>query len=98
MHAHASIPVSDLMLVKSYLHWGTRLKFCQEAKKGSIGRSQPGRDDAVSVAGNALHLSMHAAGGLMRSRVCSQGSETTGFGGSRISASDDDNALNRMKG
>jgi hypothetical protein len=69
VHPYAPISVSSLMLVKSYFHWGTQLKFCQGTKKGSDGRSQPRRDDAVSVGGDALHRSMHAAGGLMRSRV-----------------------------
>ena len=96
MRICAAISTSDLMLIKHYLQWGTRLKFCQQVRNGSIGRSQPGRDGAVSVGGDVpscMSSCMPQAVSCIHMSVVGIQVETTRSGGWRISASDDDNAL-----
>ena len=96
MRIRAAISTSNLMLIKHYLQWGTRLKFCQQVRNGSIGRSQPGRDGAVSVGGDVpscMSSCMPQAVSCIHMSVVGIQVETTRSGGWRISASDDDNAL-----
>jgi hypothetical protein len=98
MHMREPISISDLMLINHYFQWGIRLKFSQGTRKGSVRRSHPGRDGAVPVSGDVLCIFRCMLQAVSCIHVSAIGVGTTGSGGSRISAPDDDNALNRMKG